>query len=240
MLSEIHWWWLFIVNRHTPNPEWTYSELINPTLIICSETENPELLFNPELLSEPTQSAGLNSEYVKPATWNRPLETKLLGVTLDSKLSWSRHIDLLVQKMGRNISVVKRCSSFLTPHLSKQVLQTLVLSQLDYCSVVWSGTTKTNLGKLQRVQNRAARLALKCTSRTNVKNMHDRLFWLKVDERLKASLLSFIKKINTLKTPDCLFRQLTLSSNIHTYPTRHATSGNYTIPTIKTQNNVQY
>ena len=91
-----------------------------------------------------------------------------------------------------------------------------------------------NLGKLQRVQNRAARLALKCTSRTNVKNMYDRLFWLKVDERLKASLLSFIKKINTLKTPDCLFRQLTLSSNVYTYPTRHATSGNYTIPTIKT------
>ena len=33
MLSGIHWWWLFIVNRHALNPEWTYSELINPTLI---------------------------------------------------------------------------------------------------------------------------------------------------------------------------------------------------------------
>lgn len=136
--------------------------------------------------------------------------------------------------MGRNISVVKRCSSFLTHHLTKQVLQTLVLSQLDYCSVVWSGTTKMYLGKLQWVQNRAARIALKCTPRANVNNMHDRLSWLKVDERLKASLLSFFQKINTLKTPDCLFRQLTLSCNVHTYPTRHATRGNYTIPKIKT------
>ena len=49
MLSEIHWWWLFKVNRHAPNPAWTHSELIKPTLITCSETENPELLLNPEL-----------------------------------------------------------------------------------------------------------------------------------------------------------------------------------------------
>ena len=113
--------------------------------------------------------------------------------------------------MGRNISVVNRCSSllFLTPHLTKQVLQTLVLSHLDYCSVIWSpslsGTTKINLVKLQQVQNGAAKLALKCTQRANINNMHDQLSWLKVDVRLKASLLSFIKN-NTLNNPDCLGR----------------------------------
>ena len=55
-------------------------------------------------------------------------------------------------------------------------------------------TTKNNLGKLQQVQNRAARLALKCTQRANINHMHDQLHWLKVHVRLKASLLSFIKK----------------------------------------------
>ena len=91
-----------------------------------------------------------------------------------------------------------------------------------------------NLGQLQWVQNGAVRLAVKCTPRANMNNMHDKLSWLKVDVRLKASLLSFIKNMNTLTNPDCLFRQLTLSSNVHTYPTRHGTSGNNTIPTIKT------
>lgn len=167
-------------------------------------------------------------------------EIKLLGVTLDCTLSWSRHIEELVKKMGRNISVVKRCYSFLNPYLTKHVLQTLVLLHLDYCSVVWSGTTKKNLGKLQRVQNRAARLALCCTIRANVNKMQGKLFWLTVDGRLKASLLGFINKINLWKTPDCLYRQLTLSSNVHTYLTRHAV-----LVTIlfqnpeQTQNNVQ-
>jgi hypothetical protein len=53
-------------------------------------------------------------------------EAKLLCVTLDCKLSWSKHIDSMVVKKGRGLAVIKRCSAFLTPHSKKQVLQTLV------------------------------------------------------------------------------------------------------------------
>ena len=83
-------------------------------------------------------------------------DTKLLGVTLDCKLSWSKHIDSMVAKMGRGLAVIKRCSAFLTPHSTKQVLQPLVLSHLDYCPVIWSGAAKKVLKKRQLVQNRAA------------------------------------------------------------------------------------
>ena len=63
-------------------------------------------------------------------------ETKLLAVNLDCKLSWSKHIDSMVVKMGRGLSVIKRCSAFLTPLSKKQVLQALVLSNIDYCPVL--------------------------------------------------------------------------------------------------------
>ena len=43
-------------------------------------------------------------------------ETKLFGVTLDCKLSWSKYIDSMVVKMGRGLAVIKKCSDFLTPH----------------------------------------------------------------------------------------------------------------------------
>ena len=80
---------------------------------------------------------------------------KLLGVNLDCKLSWSKHVDATVAKMGRSLSIIKRCSAFLTTLSTRQVLQALVLSHLDYCSIMWSGATKRDLVKLHR----AARLA---------------------------------------------------------------------------------
>ena len=111
-------------------------------------------------------------------------ETKLLGETLDCKLSWSKHIDTTVVKMGRSLSIIKRCSTFLTTLSTRQVLQALVLSHLDYCSVVWSGATKRDLGKLQMAQNRAPRLAFKSTWRANINDMYLNRSWLEVEERL--------------------------------------------------------
>jgi hypothetical protein len=57
---------------------------------------------------------------------------------------------------------------------------------------------------LQLVQNRAARLALGCTQRANVNNMHVNLSWLKVEERLTSSLLVFMRGIDMLNAPSCL------------------------------------
>jgi hypothetical protein len=115
--------------------------------------------------------------------------TKLLGIALDCKLSWSKHIDTTVTKKGRSLSIIKCYSTFLTALSTRQVLQALVLLHLDYCSVVWSGATKRNLGKLQLPQNRAAWLALKSTWRVNINNMLVNVSWLKEEERLTSSLL---------------------------------------------------
>ena len=48
---------------------------------------------------------------VTRAVWSA---CKLLGVTLDCKLSWSKHVDTTVVKIGRSLSIIKHCSSFLT------------------------------------------------------------------------------------------------------------------------------
>ena len=39
---------------------------------------------------------------------------KLLGVTLNCKLSWSKYVDTTVANMGRRLSIIKFCSAFLT------------------------------------------------------------------------------------------------------------------------------
>ena len=94
--------------------------------------------------------------------------------------------DSMVVKMGRGLSVIKKCSHFLTPHSKKQVLQALVLSYLDYCLIVWLSAARKDLVKLQLVQNRMSHLALHCNQRADINTMHDNLSWPSVEERLTA------------------------------------------------------
>jgi aminoglycoside phosphotransferase len=117
--------------------------------------------------------------------------------------------------MGRGMSVI--------------VVQALVLSNLDYCPVIWSSASK-----LQLAQNRVARPALNCSCRTNINNinMHASLSSLRVDKRLTASLV-LIRNITVTEIPDCLPNQITISSDTHTYRTRHATRGLFTFPSPK-------
>ena len=63
-----------------------------------------------------------------------------MGVTIDQRLCWDRHVQNLVTKIGNTLSVIKRCAKHFTPQTVKHAL---VFSHLDYCSIVWSSTSTT-------------------------------------------------------------------------------------------------
>lgn len=93
---------------------------------------------------------------------------------------------------------------------------------------------KKDLAKLRLAQNKAAHLALNCTHRTNINNMHASLSWFRVEEKLTPCLLVFLRNICVLKMPNHLYNLFAYSSNRHAYPTRHATMSFFTEPKHKT------
>ena len=165
---------------------------------------------------------------------NQVKETKLLGVILDERLTWSTQINIRITKMGAGISVIIRCAKYLTNTSKKQVMQALILSNIDYCPVVWSNLTMDEIKKLQVAQNRAARVVLHCDIRTNVIAMHDVLSWLTVKNRFLYSLLVFFRNILTSKTPFILYNELSLTSDQHGFATRLTTEGKLILPRART------
>ena len=99
------------------------------------------------------------------------------------------------------------------------------MSLLDYCSVVYSVATKNNLAGPWMAQ----RLALLCTQRANINNMHVNLSLLNVEKRLTSSLLVFMRGVDMLNALSCLSELLAHCLDTHAYPPRHATSGLFTI-----------
>lgn len=67
-------------------------------------------------------------------------QVEFLGLMLDSRLSFSNHINQIILKMGRVVGFSWKFASFVV---------SLVLCHLAYCSVVLASPAKTELRKLQ-------------------------------------------------------------------------------------------
>jgi hypothetical protein len=89
---------------------------------------------------------------------------KSLGLMLDETLNWNEQVNAITTKVTRGLNVLKRLREFLDLEtlLGLIAYKTLVQPYFDYCSQVWGGFGSTLSDKLQRLQNRAARIITKC------------------------------------------------------------------------------
>ena len=161
-------------------------------------------------------------------------DVKLLGIIVDQHLAWSKHIDYIVNKMGRGVAMIKRVLKIIPQDIVKQVTNALVLSQLDYCFPIWSSASMKELNKLQVAQNKAARSVLQCSYRTNVTHMHEQLGWLSITRRSSYVLLNLIRNIIVNKSPNFLYCLFSHQLSQHNYLTRHAAEGRFILPRANT------
>ena len=122
---------------------------------------------------------------------------------------------------------------FLCLLFSCQIVQSLVLCHLDYCSTVWSSAASGDLRRLQVVQNRAARLVLNRPLRANVDHMHACLSWLTVENRLSFNTLLMFKTVMSSQTPLFIISQSVLSNTVHGHDTRGSRNGQLVLPCPK-------
>ena len=83
---------------------------------------------------------------------------KCLGVLIDENLTWSNHINAISKKIPSGIESIKPISHCVPPATLHNIYHGLVQSHFDNCTVVWGNCAKTLPEKLQRLQNRAARV----------------------------------------------------------------------------------
>ena len=71
-----------------------------------------------------------------------------------------------------------------------------ILAVIDYCNILYYGISAENMGRLQRVQNSAARLACKVNAFDKVRSddLFRKLHWLKVRERITYKVLLVVHK----------------------------------------------
>ena len=159
---------------------------------------------------------------------------KYLGVYLDDKLNWYKHIQHLETKLSAATGAIYRLRKYLPYFVLIPVYYNLVYSHLQHAIICWGSTYKSYLQKVQVKQNRIAKiLSNKFGKKTSLKPLFKKLKLLKLDEIYSLEVAKFMAKIHFNKLlefcGDCLKNFMKLSS-IHTYSTRSALSNNYHVP----------
>ena len=100
-------------------------------------------------------------------TIKRVDNTKSLGLAFDAQLSWSKHVDEICKKASSAIGALKRVQPFIPTDVVVQIYNALILPHFDYCSPVWDCTSGCLSDKLQKLQNRAARVITQSPFKTS-------------------------------------------------------------------------
>ena len=83
---------------------------------------------------------------------------KLLGITIDSKLKFDQHVAQLCQKANNKISAFSRVSSYLNEKQSLLLYNSFIMSQFNYCPLIWMFCGKVANNELNRTHKRALRI----------------------------------------------------------------------------------
>lgn len=84
-------------------------------------------------------------------------KVRLLGVTIDCNLNFDCHIKTLCNKASKQLKILFRFKSLLGKIVKEQLYKTFILSNFNFCPVVWNFCSKTSAKKIERIQERALR-----------------------------------------------------------------------------------
>ena len=154
---------------------------------------------------------------------SRVFVTKFLGVHMDSKLDWNDHINIVRNKIAKNVSVMNRVKHVLTSSALYSLYCTLVMPYLTYCCEVWGNTYKTRIHSLFILQKRAIRICLNTDYKCHTKPLFYQLRSLNVFDTIDFNSLVFMYKAFHNLLPTSLLSYFKKVNDSHNHNTRNNT-----------------
>ena len=85
---------------------------------------------------------------------------KVLGIDIDNRLIFDGHVSSMCIKAGKQLNALQRLKGSLDRDSRMAIYKSFIMSNFNYCPVIWMFTSKTSLSKLENIQKRALRFVL--------------------------------------------------------------------------------
>ena len=104
------------------------------------------------------------------------------------------HVKSVVKKSSFHLRNIRKARRVLTEDATKTVMQSLVMSRLDYCNALLIGIQQDLIEKLQRLQNSAARIVSRTRKYEHITPVLIKLQWLPIKFRIQFKVLLLVYK----------------------------------------------
>ena len=129
-------------------------------------------------------------------------------MSLDTKLSFDEHVTNVCRLCYGHIRALRDIRASLPDDVARTVACSNIGSRLDYCNSLLAGTSRSNLIKLQRVQNTLARVTLRQGKFDRITPFLKELHWLPIEKRITFKLAIFSDNIKSTGKPVYLHQLL--------------------------------
>ena len=162
-------------------------------------------------------------------------ESKTLGVTIDQHLSWKTNTENICKKITSGISALRRLKEFADKQTLLSVYNAIVRPYFDYCCEVWDVFGETQSKRLQKLQNRAARIILNMSNDIDHSVALQALGWKPLKTERKKSKAKIMYKLLNKMGPKSLSNLFTYKGEVTNYKLRNISSS-LCLPQPRTNN----
>ena len=128
---------------------------------------------------------------------------KVLGVTIDDRLQFSEHISACCSKAAQQLNGLSRISRHINLKSKSIIYNSFIVSNFNYCPLVWHFCGTANSNKLEKLQERSLRILYNDFD-SPIQNLIDKSGQdTLLSNRLKYFILEVLKTIRKLNAP-CL------------------------------------
>ena len=128
-------------------------------------------------------------------------EVKLLGITIDDKLSFTTHIENLCSTASNRLRALARIRKFISFEQVKRLSEAYIMSTFTYCPLIWMYYCKTANNVINKIHKRSLRVMYKM----EYANFEDLLIkdssWTIHEDNIHTLLIEIYQSLNHINPP---------------------------------------
>ena len=157
---------------------------------------------------------------IKDHVIRRVYNKKVLGLEIDDKLKWTKHVEKQSKKISCSIAMLRKIKPYVPQTTLQTMYKSFVLPYFNYCSTVWFDGNKTHAEKMLKLQKSAARIITDSGFDKRPSEIFQMLKWTKIQSILKKRELIITFKSLKGMAPEYMTEMFSIPEN-QTYQLRH-------------------